>query len=106
MLQAAGTGGTALPSKAVQIVGFGRPVLAVADSDSDLAAFVRSAGSGLVVSPGRAEQLAAHLFMMKDDYEAWRARARAAQQRVVETYSRAHVVRAYSELITRLSHCA
>lgn len=105
-LQAAGTGGTALPSKAIQIVGAGRPIVAVADSDSDLAGFVRSTGSGLVVSPGQPAQLADDLRKIKDDYTTWLARARAAQRPVVESYSRANVVRAYSELIMRLSHNA
>jgi putative colanic acid biosynthesis glycosyltransferase WcaI len=104
VLQAAGTGGTALPSKAVQIVGAGRPFVAVADADSDLATFVKSVGSGLVFSPGRPDQLAACLTLMKTGFESWLERARAAQHGFVETYSRANVVRAYSELITHLSH--
>ena len=103
VLQAAGTGGTALPSKAVQIAGAGRPIIAVADDDSDLADFVKSADCGLVVSPGRPEQLASCVTAMKHDGDAWRARARAAQQGVVQTYSSAHVVSAYSELVARLT---
>lgn len=103
VLQAAGTGTTALPSKAVQIAGAGRPIVAVADHDSDLAGFVRAAGSGLVASPGHPEQLAAHVIAMKNDYDTWGARARAAQQGVVENYSSAHVVGAYSQLVTRLA---
>jgi hypothetical protein len=40
---------------------------------------------------------------MKHDYDTWASRARAAQQGVVENYSSAHVVGAYSQLVTRLA---
>jgi colanic acid biosynthesis glycosyl transferase WcaI len=103
VLQAAGTGTTALPSKAVQIAGAGLPIVAVADAGSDLAAFVRTSGSGLVVPPGRPDELAAGLATLKRDYRTWRDRAAAARYPVISAYSRAHVVRAYSDLITRLS---
>lgn len=103
VLQAAGTGATALPSKAVQIAGAGRPVVAVADADSDLSAFVRGSGCGTAVPPGRPEALAAALSAMKSDYAAWRSRAAAARPGVAAAYSRAHVVQAYSDVIARLS---
>jgi colanic acid biosynthesis glycosyl transferase WcaI len=106
VLQAAGTGATALPSKAVQIAGAGRPVVAVADLESDLAAFVRTSGCGVVVPPGRPDELAATLAAMKHDYVTWRARAAASRPAVAEAYSRAHVVQAYSDVIARLSHRA
>ena len=102
VLQAAGTGTTALPSKAVQVAGAGVPIVAVADAGSDLAAFVLSTG-GLVVSPGQPDGLAAAVASMKADYQSWKARAAAARPSVLDTFSRAHVVRAYSDLIARVS---
>jgi len=106
VLQAAGTGTTALPSKAVQIAGAGLPCVAVADAGSDLAEFVTSTRCGTVVSPGRHDELAAALSAMKADYQTWRRRAAEARQAVVERYSRDHVVRAYSDLIARLTNRA
>ena len=102
VMQAAGTGTTALPSKAVQIVGAGRPVVAVADAQSDLATFVCSTASGVVVTPRHPEELAAQLTTIRDDYRAWLERAQAARPTAIETYSRQHVVDAYSQLIRRL----
>jgi colanic acid biosynthesis glycosyl transferase WcaI len=49
---AAKAGGDALPSKVYRILACGRPILALADEGTDLAAFVREVGGGLVVPPG------------------------------------------------------
>ena len=103
VLQAAGTGATALPSKAVQIAGAGRPLVAVADVDSDLAAFVRASGCGIAIPPGRPEELAAALAAMKSDDTTWRSRAAAARPGVAAAYSRSRVVQAYSDVIARLT---
>jgi colanic acid biosynthesis glycosyl transferase WcaI len=102
VLQAAGTSGVALPSKAVQIVGAGRPIIAVTDPGSDLARFVEAIGSGLVAAPGRHEELAAHVVSIRGDFAAWHERARTARATVSERYSQARVVSEYSQLITSL----
>jgi colanic acid biosynthesis glycosyl transferase WcaI len=65
---AAEAGGDALPSKVYRILACARPILALADEGSDLAAFVLETGCGLVVPPGCPRELA----------EALRAAARDA----------------------------
>jgi colanic acid biosynthesis glycosyl transferase WcaI len=102
VLQAARTSGVALPSKAVQIVGAGRPIIAVTDPGSDLARFVEAAGSGLVAAPGHYEELAAHVVSIRDDFDAWDGRARAARATVSGRYSQARVASEYSQLIASL----
>ena len=47
-----------LPSKLYEIMASGRPVIASAEPDSEVARLVRTAESGLVVPPGRADSLA------------------------------------------------
>ena len=49
--QQAGTGQFFFPSKLLTVLGRARPVLAVADADSELARAVREGGFGLVASP-------------------------------------------------------
>jgi putative colanic acid biosynthesis glycosyltransferase WcaI len=102
VLQTAGTGGVVLPSKAVQIVGAGRPIIAVTDAGSDLARFVEATGSGLVASPGRPDELAAHVLSIMRDFVTWRARAQAARAMVSERYSQIRMVSEYSQLIASL----
>ena len=73
VLQAAGTGTSALPSKAVQ-VGAGRPIIAVTDASSDLATFVVSV-AGLVVF--RADRTAGQtsVSQMQLEYATWSKRS-------------------------------
>ncbi|WP_068772640.1 WcaI family glycosyltransferase [Termitidicoccus mucosus] len=55
--QQRGTGQFFFPSKLLSILQHGRPVLAVADADSELARAVAAGGFGRVVPPGDAEAL-------------------------------------------------
>jgi colanic acid biosynthesis glycosyl transferase WcaI len=102
VLQASGTGASVLPSKAVQIAGAGRPLLAVCDAGSDLAGFVTSTGVGLVVPPGRPDLLAGGVKQMQNDYASWSGRAQASRLEVRDAYSVEHIAGAYSRLIQRL----
>jgi colanic acid biosynthesis glycosyl transferase WcaI len=57
--QQAGTGQFFFPSKLLTVLGRARPVLAVADADSELARAVREGGFGLVASPAEPAAVAA-----------------------------------------------
>ncbi len=56
--QEAGSGGAFFPSKLLPALAFAKPVLAVADADSQLAREIRSGGFGQNVAPGHAAALA------------------------------------------------
>ncbi len=64
VLQAKGTGSSALPSKIYQIMSNGRPVIAVCDADSGVADILSVSGAGLSVEPGDAAGLAEHLKLL------------------------------------------
>jgi colanic acid biosynthesis glycosyl transferase WcaI len=75
--QAPGTGQFFFPSKLLAALAAGRPVLAVADADSELARAVADGGFGAVTPAGDAPALAARLRALADDrapLEAWTAR--------------------------------
>lgn len=59
--QQAGTGQFFFPSKLLSALAFAKPVLAVADADSELVLAMRQGGFGLSVAPGQPGQLAATL---------------------------------------------
>jgi colanic acid biosynthesis glycosyl transferase WcaI len=63
--QIAGTGQFFFPSKLLSAMVFRKPVLAVADSDSELAMAVTESNCGRVVAPGDVDGLAAALMDMR-----------------------------------------
>jgi colanic acid biosynthesis glycosyl transferase WcaI len=97
--QAAATGSDAIPSKVYRIMACGRPVLAVTDDRSDLAALVRSAGCGEIVAPGDAAALAATVDRASRDRHAWSAMGMRGREHVVRHYTRAIVSGQYDALI-------
>lgn len=72
--QLAGSGRAFFPSKLLNPLASGRPVLSVADADSELARAVAAGGFGCNVLPDRAEDLANALERLADaptELEAW-----------------------------------
>jgi colanic acid biosynthesis glycosyl transferase WcaI len=75
--QAPGTGQVFFPSKLLTVLAAGKPVLAVADADSELARAVREGGFGAVTAAGDAGALAGRLQTLAADPSpllAWAAR--------------------------------
>lgn len=101
--QAAATGSDAIPSKVYRIMAAGRPIVAVAEQDSDLAALVRTAQCGAVVPPGDASQLAAVVRDALHDRARWREMGERGRVHVTERYAR-HIVSAeYEALIESIA---
>jgi colanic acid biosynthesis glycosyl transferase WcaI len=97
------TGGDALPSKVYRIMACGQPVLAVAESGTDLAELVDTAGCGIFVESGSAERLAgAILDAYKGRYDL-AAMGAAGRRCVEEDYSRRSVTGRYGALVRNLS---
>jgi len=100
--QAAATGSDAIPSKVYRIMASGRPVVAVTESSSDLAALVRSADCGAVVEPGDAAGLAA---VVRDAVRApgeWQEKAARGRAHVAERYDRGTISDRYDALIRQV----
>jgi colanic acid biosynthesis glycosyl transferase WcaI len=101
--QAAATGSDAIPSKVYRIMASARPLIAVTDPTSDLAALVRAARCGEVVKPGDAAALSAIVQRAAAEPEQWRVMGECGRQHVAEYYARQVVVRQYDRLIRRLA---
>jgi colanic acid biosynthesis glycosyl transferase WcaI len=99
---AAEAGGDALPSKVYRILACGRPILALADERSDLAAFVLETGCGLVVPPGRPRELSEALRAAARDGGALAERVRQRYVAAVAAYTRPEVTRRYRRLLEGL----
>ncbi|HEX9117323.1 MAG TPA: glycosyltransferase family 4 protein [Anaerolineae bacterium] len=100
--QAAETGCDAVPSKVYRIMACGRPVLAVTDLTSDLAALVTGVRCGAAIQAGRAEALAEAIAAAYRNQDAWRAMGERGRQHVVQNYTRPAVTGQYYRLIQNL----
>lgn len=104
--QAAATGSDAIPSKVYRIMASARPLIAVTDPASDLAALVRNAECGEVVEPGDAAALSGVVQRAAAEPELWRRMGERGRQHVAEHYARQVVVRQYDRLIRKLADVA
>jgi colanic acid biosynthesis glycosyl transferase WcaI len=93
------TGSDAVPSKVYRIMACERPVLACADTHSDLAEFVMETRGGIVVPPGAPETLASAIANAATTPEVLREMGRVGRQRVLAGYSRAAVTAQYDALV-------
>ena len=100
--QAAATGSDAIPSKVYRIMASGRPVIAVTDPSSDLAALVRTAGCGVAVPPSDPGALADAVMDAAGRRQAWREMGERGRSHVEAHYSREVVSGLYDELIRRI----
>lgn len=79
-----GLGGVIVPSKMYSILAAGRPVLAVAPEDTDVARIVKRENCGLVADPDRPEEVAAAIQQLKsnpEELDAMGQRARKASEK-------------------------
>lgn len=97
--QAAATGSDAIPSKVYRIMASARPLIAITEQDSDLAALVRDSQCGVVVSPGDAEQLTAVVRQAAREPELWAQMGMRGRAHVSAAYSREAVSAQYDALI-------
>jgi colanic acid biosynthesis glycosyl transferase WcaI len=97
--QAAATGSDAIPSKVYRIMASGRPLIAVTEADSDLAALVNAAGCGVVVAPGDARHLAELVREAPRRLADWREMGLRGRAHVTAHYTRAIVCDRYDALI-------
>ena len=95
-------GGTArdtFPSKIYTIMAAGRPAIACADEDSELAWVVREARCGFAVPPDEASALAAAVAGALDARQDLAVMGRRGREYVVSNHGRAAVAARYDALI-------
>jgi colanic acid biosynthesis glycosyl transferase WcaI len=99
---ARGLAGYVVPSRLYGVLAVGRPVIAAAEPESETAKVVEEVGCGVVVPPGRPEQLAAAIRRARDgelDLEGMGERGRAW---VTQEADRHVAVGRYRELLRSL----
>ena len=76
---APGVGDSVVPSKLAAYLGAGRPVVVAADVESEAARVVARGRCGILIAPGRADQLADSLWQLAQDQTTWHSFATAGK---------------------------
>jgi colanic acid biosynthesis glycosyl transferase WcaI len=101
--QAAATGSDAIPSKVYRIMAAGRPLIAITESQSDLATLVREAQCGVIVEPGDARQLADVVRTAARNRSEWTAMGLRGREHVAAYYSRPAISGQYDALVREVA---
>jgi colanic acid biosynthesis glycosyl transferase WcaI len=97
-----GMSGISVPSRMYNVLSAGKPLFAVCDDDSELAAVVREEIIGWVIPPGRPDLMVAALREAKADPGLLRAMGERARQAAETKYTSRHVIEVYKSLIQGL----
>ncbi len=97
-----GMTGISVPSRTYNAMAAGKPLLAVCDSDSEIAIMVREEDIGWVIPPGRPDMIASALREAKADPERLRSMGERARMAAVTKYSSGQVLKVYRDLIEDL----
>lgn len=96
------TGGEAVPSKVYRIMACARPILAIAEDNSDLAKLVVEADCGFVLEPGSAIVLANAIREACRNLALCKQKGMNGYEHVLENYARNTITRRYNNLIEEL----
>jgi colanic acid biosynthesis glycosyl transferase WcaI len=94
-----GMAGVSVPSRMYSAMASGRPILAVADSESELAKVVNEEGIGWVSKPGDAEALAAAIVSARESTVKLREMGMRARQVAETKYEFERALRAYAQVL-------
>jgi len=94
--------GISVPSRMYNVMAVGKPLLAVCDDDSELAAVVREENIGWVIPPGCPELIVSALREAKANPYRLRAMGERARKAAEEKYKIDIVIHAYRKLIEGL----
>ena len=99
---ASGLSGYVVPSRLYGVMAAGRPALVAADEESETAQLVRRVDCGVVVAPGRPDEVAAAIRAARDGKYDLRAMGDRGRRYVVEHADRSAGVERYRELLDGL----
>ena len=94
-----GMAGISVPSRMYNILAAGKPILAAAEADSELALVVLEEKVGWVVPPERPDEIVSHVLSAIDQPDLLDEMSKRARKVAVEKYSHAHVASQYESLI-------
>lgn len=98
-----GLGGIVVPSKLYSILAAGRPVLAVAPEDTDVARIVRHHECGVVVDPDKPADVAEAIQMLKNDPARLHAMGQRARK-ATEKYVRENELEKFIDVLEEATH--
>ena len=101
--QQAGAGNSFFPSKLLGLLAQGKPVIIVADPESELARSVSEGGYGFSLPPGQPAELASALDSLAADRQRL-AHYSAAGQQYVQQWEKTAVMENFERELTRLVH--
>jgi glycosyltransferase involved in cell wall biosynthesis len=102
LAMAPGMAGVGVPSRLYNALAAGRPLIVVADKDSEPARVVSEEGAGLQVDPGDITSLVAAIRKLKSDPIALAEAGRRARRAAVKRFSFSSVVDSYRALLGEL----
>lgn len=97
-----GMSGISVPSRMYNVMAAGKPLLAVCDRDSELAAVVIEEDIGWVIPPGRPDLIASTLRYAKDNRSRLQTMSENARRAAESKYTKSHVLQVYLNLIEDL----
>jgi glycosyltransferase involved in cell wall biosynthesis len=95
-----GMAGVSVPSRTYNVLAAGKPIIAMADQESELARVVQEEKVGWVVEPGDVEAFSEAIVESQSQANRLREMARRARRAAVEKYRLEQIVGAYERLIT------
>jgi glycosyltransferase involved in cell wall biosynthesis len=99
-----GMAGISVPSRTYNVLASGKPILAVCDSDAELASVVREERVGWVIPPGQPEELASYLLEAKASPALLIQMGRRARLAAQSKYTMTKVVEQYKTVIESMSN--
>jgi putative colanic acid biosynthesis glycosyltransferase WcaI len=99
---ARGLSGYVVPSRLYGVLAAGRPVLVAADETSEAAQLVRESGAGIVVPPGRPDEVAAAIRAARDGEYDLDEMGRRGRDYVVSRHGRDAGIAAYRDLLDQV----
>lgn len=97
-----GMAGISVPSRMYNLMAAGRPIIAVADPESELARVVTEERIGWVVPPEQPERLREAVLHAMENPDELREMGRRARAVVEEKYSLEHILQKYVKLIREM----
>lgn len=97
-----GMTGVSMPSRLYNIMAAGKPIIAVADPDSELALVVREEDIGWVVSPGDIDSLRMTIINAQGDPDRLRHMGQRARRAAENKYQFGQIIHAYKDMIDSL----
>jgi colanic acid biosynthesis glycosyl transferase WcaI len=95
--------GVSVPSRMYNVMAAGKPIIAVADPDSELARVIKEEGLGWVIPPGSSKAVSSLLLSVSRRPADLLEMGMRARRAVLEKYTLRHAIAAYEKVLTRMT---